>query len=570
MFKWGFRSISPLFSRGCIAIVGVALCLVSCETLSRQEKRDESQVMRLNLFSEPPTLDPRIASDSTSANVLLALFEGLVRIDEVGEPQLALAKSYQVSDDGLTYTFNLRPAKWSDGSAVTADDFISSWKSTLTPSFYSPYAYQLYIIKNAQAVKLGKKPLTEVGVSAPDPQTLVVNLEYPAPYFLEKLALPTFYPVKTGLDKKQPGWASDAGPNYVSNGPFRLKIWHHHDRILLEKNPRYWDERRVRLHNIQMLMINDAKEELNLYLDGRIDWAGQPFTELPPESIEYLTRENFLQTFPIAGDYWYEFNLRKPPFDNILLRKAFALAINREAIVQEVKEIGVPAYGILPPLFAMNTPPYFEDNDVEGARQLFQQALEQMHLRKNELPSITLTYNSGEQNQQVAQAIQKQWFDAFGINVALQSRDWKDYLNDLKNHQFQIARIGWLADYDDPYSILQVFAYSGGEKGGSNFTQWRSKRYNQLLMQSNRAATPDERRRLLLQAEQLVMEDMPLIPLFYLTFAYVKDPDLKGVVLTHLGCLDFKTAYFEGENQSVSSQLRKPGEEEPEEGDEAD
>ena len=519
------------------------LLTTACDQKSPEQKHflPNAQVLKLNLHSDPPSLDSRTATDAHSAAVLRMLFEGLTRILPDGTTEPAAAEQITLSENNTRYTFVLREASWSNGDPVTAHDFAQTWKQVLDPAFPSALAYQLYVLKNGKAANEGKASIDEIGVTAVDEKTLVVDLEQPTPYFLELTAHMMFYPVNQKADKVNPNWSQRAGDSYPCNGPFRLLEWKHSDLIVVGKNPSYWDANSVNIDGMLLSMVEDAATELHMFENGELDWAGPPLSlTLPVDAIPHLRHAGKLVTTPIAGTYYYQFNTKRFPFNNQKLRKAFAYAIGRERITENVTQgEEVPAMGLVPDTMPFEQKPFFADKQTAKAQELFQEALTELGVTKKELPVIQLNYNTGEHHLKVAQAIQEQWNRAFGIQVQLLASEWKVHLNTLQQKNFMIARLGWVADFNDPINFLEVLKY---ESGGSNHTGWMNPRYTELLNSSAREADPKMRQEILLEAEALLMDELPVAPVYFLTFSYVKSDKLKDVYVSPLGGIDFRWA----------------------------
>ncbi|BDG48390.1 MULTISPECIES: peptide ABC transporter substrate-binding protein [Parageobacillus] len=505
---------------------------------------DVPQELHVNIKTEPFSLNPGLANDSVSANVLYQTFEGLTRIKD-GKPQLAMAESYEVSKDLKTYTFKLRDAKWSNGDPVTAQDFEYAWKWALDPKNQSQYAYQLYYIKNGQAFNEGKAKAEDVGVKAIDDKTLQVTLENPTPYFLELTAFYTYFPVNSKIAQKNPKWYANAGPDYTSNGPFKMTSWEHNNKIVLEKNENYWDAKSVKLTKIDMVMVNDNNTELSMFNNGELDWAGMPTGQLPTDSLPQLKKEGKLHIQPIAGVYWYKFNTEKAPLNNVNIRKALAYAIDRKAIVKNVaKGEQIPAMAAVPPtMFPENKKGYFKDNDVKKAKEYLKKGLQELGLKDvKDLPPITLSFNTDDQHVKIAQAIQDMWKKNLGIEVKLENTEWAVYIEKLHSGDYQIGRMGWLGDFNDPINFLELFR---DKKGGNNDTNWENPKYKQLLIDSQKETDPEKRKELLKQAEEILMDEMPIAPIYFYTNTWVQKDNLKGVEVSGLGDVQFKWAYFE-------------------------
>lgn len=509
----------------------------------------EEQVLRLNLYTEPPTLDPGKSNDATSFHVLKMLFEGLTRIQPDGKVKPAAAKSIEISEDLKTFRFTLRDSVWTNGDPVVADDFEYAWKRILNPDFEAPYAYQLYVVKNAEAAKQGKVSLDEIGVEAIDEKTLLVTLEKPVPYFLDLVAFSAFYPVNRNTVSKHLGWADDAQDAYVSNGAFELSSWKHNNEIEVVKNQKYWDRDSVRLEKILMMMIGDESTELSMFENGELHWAGRPISRLPADAIPALRENGSLKSHPVAAVEWYKFNTARFPFNHKKMRKAFSYAINRKEIIEKLMPDGhIVATGIVPKMLTGERKPFFSDGDKEKAKALFSEVLDEVGITKEDLPSIVLSYNSNEAHHRLAQAIQQQWNETFGIQVSLEIFEWRVYISKLRNHDFQIARLGWAADFRDPINFLEVFKYKNDLLfGGNNDTQWENIGYIAFLDRSESIIDEKERLEVLHNAERLFINEMPVAPIYFMTDNYVKKANLRGTYLSGLGDVDFKWAYFEAE-----------------------
>jgi oligopeptide transport system substrate-binding protein len=282
---------------------------------------------------------------------------------------------------------------------------------------------------------------------------------------------------------------------------------------------------------------------LNMYKNDEIDWAGSPFSSLPTDALPQLKSDGSLITQPIAGTYWYKFNVEKAPFDNVKMRKAFAYAIDRQSIIDNVAQGGqLPAMAITPPTMGLSDGSYFEDANVEKAKELFNEALGEMGLSSAaELPDITISYNTHEAHAKIAQAIQDQWKKAFDIEVGLENEEWAVYLEKINAGDYQVGRLGWLGDFNDAINFLEMYK----EKGGNNDTRWENAEFKSLLDQSTTEANVDKRLQLLKDAEQIIMDEMPVAPIYFYTFNWVKADYVKDVYIDGLGGVDLKWAHIE-------------------------
>jgi oligopeptide transport system substrate-binding protein len=528
----------------CVLFLTSLGLLLSCQdSKETKEQRHIQQHLTLNAYAEPPSLDPGTVSDALTGHVLAMLYEGLTRRDE-DAIQPTIARQISISPDAKTYTFHLRETKWSNGDPLTAYDFEYSWKRMLSPSFPSGLANMLYIIKGAQAAKQNKAPLENVAIQAVDALTLVVELEEPAPYFLELVQLPFYAPVHKATVERNPNWAGEASKDYISNGPFRMVAWSHHDSIVLEPNPYYYDADSIKLKKITLLMIDDSNTELDLYQSGALDWAGQPLAKaLAPDAIDALIESGAVYFDKFAATTFYFFNVNQAPFDNVKMRRALAYAINRQDIVKNITRAGeTAATGVIPPSLCSQEHAFFEDNNSITAKRLFNEALEEIGITKEQLPPITLTYYTSQLHAKVAQAIQQQWYTTLDIEVRLENLEWKVFLDHLNARQFSIAGLSLMGLYSDPFTFHELFRYPNMSH---NICNWEDTQYRNLLEQAVITLNNEQRMTLLLEAEKRMMDQMPLIPLFFPTSASLRDPHLKGYYVHPTGFVDFRNACFD-------------------------
>lgn len=518
-------------------VLMLAIMEFGCQSSSSKADVSSKTHVRMNIAGEPQTLDPRKARDLKCQTIARMLFEGLARVGKDEKTQLALAQDVSISPDLKTYTFHLKDAVWSNGDPVTAEDFAYTWKKTLSPDFVSDTAFYLYPIKNAQKVKQGAVSLDALGVYALDEKTLVVELENPTPYFLELITLAPFFPVNHKIDQENPFWAQKAD-TYVGNGPFSLHSWKHHDCLHLKKNGEYWDKNAVQLTDLELTMVQE-ETELKLFEKKELDWAGSPLSVLPIDAIKALHK---VQKKEILGTYLIRLNTERAPFNHPNIRKAFALAANRKLIVDHVTQGNqIPATGLVPLSLGLQQKAYFQDGDRETAKKLFEETLAESNAP---LPEMTLMYNAGERNHLIAQALQQQWFEVFGIRIKLEGIEGKVYFDRLSKQDYSMASGSWIADFADPINFLEVFKY---KKGGSNNTLWENAQYVALLDQSMQTADSLMRQKILADSEELLMREMPIIPIFHYTMLYVNQSYLQDVIVSSLGQMDFKWASIQEE-----------------------
>lgn len=489
------------------------------------------EVLRIASQDDPETLDPRKARDLTSATYLHMLFEGLTRIDFRGEPIPGIATEWEVSPDQKRYTFHLRESKWSNGEPLTAQDFVRTFRSVLNPDFPAPNAYQFYLIKGAKEAKRGEIAVEEVAISAPDSQTVVMELNEPAPFFPEMLATHFFYPVPERFDPKLP----------VGNGPFVFFRHRPGYEFAVKKNSLYWGQGDVHLDGVAVAIV-DNQTALRLYENRELDWAGSPLGGIPQEAILPLKRKHELLSTAGAGVHWLRINTGTPPLNSQPLREALALAINRKELVEHVLQGNQKAaLAVVPPALSKHPGGLFPDGDIPGAWEAFQKALLEMDLSKDDLPPLTLIYPHDERTHKVAQVLQQQWFKAIGVTVKLQRLESQAYLSQIKEGSFQLATGSWFADFRDPINFLEIFK---SKETPTNATRWENDQFADLLYRSAKESDAAKRLALLNEAEKLLVVEMPVIPLYFANYNYVKDLTLLGVYFSDLGYLDFKHAFF--------------------------
>jgi oligopeptide transport system substrate-binding protein len=502
-------------------------------------------ILHIGNGAEPQDLDPHVITGFTEHKILFALFEGLVDLDEKTlEPIPAVAESWQVSGDGLIYTFTLRrTAAWSNGDPVTAHDFVYAWQRILSPALGSEYSYMLYCIRNAKEYNEGNlQDPAQIGVTALDDHTLRVTLVHPTPYLLSMQIHNSFFPVHKptierfgGIDERGTKW-TQAG-NLVGNGPFMLTRWEPNRIISLAKNPHYWDAAHVRLNGAHFYPIDSQQTEERAFRRGELHTT----SEVPLNKIEVYKRSNpdLIHTDPFLGTYFYRFNVTRPPFDDARVRRAFAMAIDRKTLVEKVtKGSQQPAGCLTPPDTAGYTCASAIPYNAEEAGKLLAEA---GHPQGRGLPPIELLYNTSESHKLIAEAIQQMWKEHLGVEVSLVNQDWKVYLASMGNLDYQIARSAWIGDYLDPNSFLDCFVTGGG----NNRTGYASPVYDKLIARAAQTAEQQQRFAVFQEAEQVLLNDAPIAPIYFYTRVYLKVPELKGWEPNILGHVRYKNLYFE-------------------------
>lgn len=510
------------------SLLAACLLLSGCD----QEKNKPSKTLRISANEDPQTLDPRVARSLPNMTYIKMFYEGLMVQGKDGEILPGAAQEVEISKNGRTYTFHLRDSKWSNGDPVTAHDFAAAWKSLLHPDFPAPMAYQFYLIKGAKAAKEGTLSLDEVAITARDDKTLVVELNEAAPYFLELTTINAYSPV-------HPKWMRDTNQAPIVNGPFKLAKWVKGSELQAEKNPAYWDAGKVELEKIVVLVLEE-NTALKMFQAGELDWAGSPLSAIPTDAKSALKAEKKLQNHPCAGTHYFSFNTSKAPFDNVKLRKALSLGLNREEIVSHITQGDqTPATGFVPLSFGLQSAPYFQDHNMELAKTLFKEALQEMGVA--ELAPVSLSYASNELSNKIAQAVQQQWKEAFGIEVLLDQSEAKVYAERLQTGDFAIGMKSWYGDFRDPINFLEVFK---SKTNMSNTTSWESTQFTEMLNLSARVTDKQNRMNILRRAEKILVTDMPIAPLYYNCYNYLKSKKVNDVYFSELGYLDFKNAHI--------------------------
>ncbi len=604
----------------------------------------------LQNFSDPKTIDPGRATGDTESRIIFELFDGLLEMLPTGEadpstglqplsPQPAVASSYEISDQGRTYTFHLRnDAKWSDGSPLTSHDFAWSWLRMLHPATACEYSFQLYAIPYAQefnqatvnvgdrveielfdrpgeslrsepniqpfprgtirygtlrnirkpdkpVIRSGMSPSDEEsslltwqdqwvydvdvvtttsdsvidwdstteqqsftadlssplansdtvkthgllvafdklgGLETPDDHTFVVHLKDPVPFFLNLVAYYPMFPVNRACVEKHgsPLWTK--AENIVSNGPFKLQMRRLRDRVRLIKNEHYYNAHRVALNSIDFLSLEGENSALNMYETDQIQWVTQP----PQSLLEVLRDRPDYHSAPKLSIYFYRLNVARPPLDDVRVRRAIAMAIDRIQIVEQVAKGGQsPAYTLIPPGIAGYKSADGFEPDIDEAKRLINEA---GYPGGRGLPKLTILYNTSESHRAIAETIQQQLQNNLNLQVDLQNMEWGSFLDKIQQMDYQIARHGWIADYPDPNTFLDLWVTDGPQ----NSTNWSNRKFDSLIAEASREVDPEMRMQLLKQAEQIFIDELPAIPIYFYTSTNMVKPHIEGLFPT--------------------------------------
>lgn len=541
------RTYRSLLMRFCLFLLIPFIVLLGCSNKSDTvDNAKSAQILRISIGAFPGNIDPHQVTDLPGVKVVAALMESLLVTDyQTFTQHPAVAESWEELEDGTLYRFTLRDnAKWSNGETITANDFVYAWQRILSPGLGNQYALDYYAIKNAAAFHKGEiKDFAEVGVKALSDRLLEFRLERRDPLFLKRVADARTAPVhkatveKFGaLDDPNNPWIR-AG-NYVGNGPFILRRWELNQIIEVEKNPHYWDAEKILLQEILFNPAESESIEERLFRSGQIDIAFG--SRIPVDKIARYKSEmpEVFFSQPAYATYFYLFNTQKPPFDNVDVRRAFSYAIDKNLITQRISKNGEAVANALSPISEAYKPPQMQEYNPELARQ---------HLAKAGFPNgagfprVTLSYNTAEIHQALAVAIQQMWKKELNVDVVLENQEWKVFLDFRQNLQHDIARAGSSSSFADPVDFLDSLRTGHG----LNDTGWSNREFDELVESSNFAATQQERYELLYKAEQILLDQLPLIPIFYYNYSFLKAPKVKGFEFNMVNYPVYKGVYLD-------------------------
>ena len=529
----------------------------------------------LNIASEPQSIDPALNSAVDGSIMLGHMFEGLMKWkdSEVETPGSdgtctnaelteGQAESYEkvVNDDGtVTYTFKIRSdARWSDGKPVTAGDFVYSWQRLVTPETAADYNYMIDSVVNANEIMAGDMDPTELAVSAPDDSTFVVTLTSDLPYFLEVCAFPATFPVRQDVTTKEDGtpndqWTFDVA-TYLSNGPYKLTAWNHNSEIVMEPNEQYYDVANLGPDKITFKLMDDQNAMLSGFNSGELDFI----EDVPQAELPSLIASGDMKIVDYIGTYYVCYQTQKAPFDDPRVRQAFTLAVNRTFIVDKVTQAGqVPANGFVPAgvydaagstgddfrtvggayYSIEGDADYSYEANCEKARELLAEA---GYPNGENFPVVEYLYNTSDAHKAVAEALQNMWETELGVKVTLNNQEWAVFLQTRKDGNYSIARNGWIADYNDPMSFLDMWLTGGG----NNDAQYANADYDAKIQEAKNTTDPAARMKLMHEAENIIMgQDWALNPLYFYTQKYMLSDRVGGMFYTPLGYFFFSYAH---------------------------
>lgn len=507
--------------------------------------------LSVSLGAEPATMDPALNQAADVTTVMNHLFEGLTRYSSDHKIVNAQAKEIKKSDDHKTYTITLRDdIKWSDGKPVTAGDFEYAWKRAVDPKTASQYVYIFDPVLNANEIAAGKMDKDKLGVKATDDKTLVVTLRAPCAYFDELLSFTAYFPVRKDIVEGNDKWTQDP-KTYISNGAFKLKEWSHKESITLEKNPNYYDKDKVKLDTLKFVLLEDDAPRLAAYQNDEISFC---YTIPTEEIASWKDKPDFKNLADLSTNY-VSFNCQKKPFDDVRVRKALSLAIDRNYIADKVtKKSQTPAGAFVPiGLQDVDSTKTFRDvggdyisvksedyeKNVAEAKKLLAEA---GYPDGKGFPTIEYATNPASLNNALAEALQNMWKTALGVNATISQQEWSVFIDSRNKGNYQLARDGFGVDFNDAVSMLDLFVTNGG----NNNCKYSNPEYDKLIAQVK--ATDDNKVRmpLLHKAEEILMRDMPVAPTTYRTRIVLLNPKVKGYYQSPMGFDYFMYATVEG------------------------
>ena len=483
-----------------------------------------------NLRVEPRTIDPVLNNAVDGSNVIFNIFEGLVRIGLDDAPEPGHAESWEVSEDGLTWTFHLRKdLKWSDGVPMTAEHFRYGFLRLLDAENASPYAHYGFFVKNGEAFYNGKAKAEDVGFEVVDNTTFVMKLEYQSPLLLDYMSYHIFYPARPEIVEKDPrGWTSKSD-TIVCNGPFMLTDWQHNSEMTIKKNPHYWDAGNVKIDSVRMVMITDTNTALAAFKAGKIDFMKDPPSPLLPQ----LLKSGEAKVAPTLGTSFSVFHVSKPPFDDVRVRKAFSLAVDRTALVEKVTMGGQkPAVAYIP----YGIPGGTKEKDFRAEGKDFLPVKADVETAKKLLaeagypdgkgfPKVSYKYNINPLNKAIAEALQAMWKQNLGVEIELINEEWKVFIDTRAQHNFDLARHAYLVDFFDAGSLMELWLTGTYE----NYAEYSNPEYDKLVKATLSEMDPVKRIGYFHQAEEILMNDAVVLPLYFYATPYMVSSKVKGI-----------------------------------------
>ncbi len=508
---------------------------LSCD--KKQPKESHPSEVRLNFSHFPSSLDPRHGTEVISNTLSFMLYEGLTHLEADGTVSLALATNITVSKNQKEYLFTLRPSFWSNGEPLTAYDFEASWKQVLSPFFNSFAAELLYPIKNAEKIKKNTCPVNELGVKAINSHTLKVELEHPTPYFLQLTSYPTYFPVPKAEGK---AYVPPNPKQLITNGPFNLVSWKNKNEIRLKKNPYFWDEKEVKIKKLHIIHISDELTPLYLFEKNRLDWIGGYLSPLPLSSLADLKKLELLKQHRVFGIALCLFNVTSPTLSNLNIRKALSYAIDTKLFDDMLTQVA--ATSLIDSSFEKAPPSCITQKDRHIiANKYFELGLKDLGFSKQDFPTLTYSYISHEIQRNIALILQNQWKEVLDLNVELEASEYTAFYSKLKKGQFTLAQTSWASQCTDRMAFLTRFE---SKESSKNYGKWEHPSFKDLMKQYNRGS-PEEREECIEKGKSILLQEVPMIPLYHFSLTYLQNPNLKNVTISPLGYPHFRKAYFD-------------------------
>lgn len=508
-----------------------------------------SKTLSVCMGPEPDSIDPALNTAIDASNYIYHAFEGLTKLDKDGVTIVnAEAKDIKESSDGKTYTITLRDdLKWSDGQPVKASDYVYAWQRVVDPKTGSEYNYIMDPVLNATDIYTGKnKDVTALGVKAVDDKTLEVKLASPTAYFKQLLSFAAFFPVrKDTIEKNGDKWTQDP-KTYITNGAYMMKSWDHKDNLTFVKNPNYYDKDKITNDTIKFVLLEDDAAQLAAYQNNELSFIDS----MPTEEIQAWTSKPDYHKIPRLGTTYTYMSTITKPFDNVKVRQAFSLAVDREYLATKaVKPALNPLTGFVPSgvsdadasqefrkvggdFFATSAADY--EKNVAKAKQLLAEA---GYPDGKGFPAVEYLYNEGGNNKAIAEGLQNMWKTALNVNVTLTAQEWKVLIKTRNSGAYQLARGGWVADYNDPMTFMDIFVTGGG----NNDAKWSNKDYDALIQKAKSTDDQKVRMQAMHDAEKILIDQSPIIPMMSDQDIYLQNENLKGVYTSPLG---FKFFYY--------------------------
>lgn len=535
-----------------VLVIALVFCLVFSLAACGGGAKEEGSTLNVCLASEPQTIDPALNSSVDGAIMIQHMFEGLLKWVDDGEGNAMLAPGmateWSKSDDGLVWTFNLREgALWSDGEPVKASDFVYAWQRLVTPATAADYSYMIDMVVNANEIMAGEADPTTLGIKAIDDATLEVTIVAACPYFEEIVAFPATFPVRQDIIEANGDQWTFTPETYVGNGPYVMTEWVHTSYIMTGKNENYYDVAALGPDTIKFSLMDDENAMLAAFNSGELDFMQTP----PVAEIPTLLESGQLKVADYIGTYYVCFQTQKAPFDNPKVREAFSLVIDRNYITSQISGTGeVPAGGFVPQgindaagpsgdSFRTTGGDYYSTAEADykantdKARALLAEA---GFPDGKGFPVVEYLYNTADNHKAIGEALQNMWQTELGVSVTLSNQDWNVFLQTRKDGAYSIARNGWIADYNDPISFLDMWMTGGG----NNDAQYANPEYDKLIKAAKASSDQTERMALMHQAEDLIIgQDNALAPIYFYTQPYMIQDAVTGMYHTPLGYFFF-------------------------------